>query len=94
VKAVVQACREGWRKYLDDPSAGNQRMHELNSEMDLDTFKQAADTQKPLIETEETRANGLGTMTLERWKTLAQQLVELKVIDNAPPAEACFVNLK
>jgi hypothetical protein len=31
-------------------------------------------------------------MTLERWKTLGQQLVDLKVIENAPPAEACFVN--
>jgi len=91
VKKVVTACRTGWRAYLDDPSAANAEMGALNKEMDARTFAQAAEAQKPLIETDETRKNGLGTMTLSRWKTLGQQLVDLKVIDKAPPAEECFV---
>ena len=49
---------------------------------------------KLLIETEQTKRDGLGTMTSERWQTLAKQLVELKVIDRAPPAEECFVPIK
>ena len=49
---------------------------------------------RPLIETAETLKNGLGSMTAERWETLGQQLVDLKVIEVAPPPEECYVNLK
>jgi NitT/TauT family transport system substrate-binding protein len=94
VNKMTEACRAGWRAYLDDPSAANKVMHELNHDMDLKTFEDAAGAQKRLIQNEFTLKHGLGTMTLERWKTLAQQLVDLKVIDKAPPAEECFVNPK
>ena len=90
VKAIVEACREGWRQYLDDPSAANAAMGKLNTEMDADTFKQAAAAQKPLIETGSTP---VGSMSADRWSQLAQQLVQLKVIDAAPPAEQCFVDV-
>lgn len=86
VKAMVDACREGWGKYLVDPTATNAHMLTLNKEMD----PESATAQKPLIETDETKTSGLGTMTLERWNTLAQQLVALKVISKAPPAQDCF----
>ena len=93
-KALVAACREGWRTYLNDPTAANQQMHQLNPEMEAETFKAAAEAQGPLIETSETLANGLGSMTIERWKTLGEQLADLKVIAFAPPPQECFVNLK
>jgi len=93
-RAMVAACREGWRAYLDDAAAANQHMHQLNTEMDSETFKAAAEAQRPLIETADTVTNGLGSMTAERWKTLGQQLADLKVIASAPPPEECFVNLK
>src|SRR5665213_1905417 len=94
VNKMVAACHAGWQEYLDSPSAANKVMHELNHDMDLKTFEDAADAQKRLIQNEFTLKNGLGVMTLARWKTLAQQLVDLKVMDKAPPAEACFVNPK
>jgi NitT/TauT family transport system substrate-binding protein len=90
VKAIVQACREGWRQYLDDPSAANAAMGKLNTEMDADTFKQAAAAQKPLIEVKPTP---IGSMSAERWSQLAQQLLQLKVIDAAPPVDQCFVDV-
>jgi len=89
VKAIVETCREGWRQYLDDPSAANAAMEKRNTEMDPETFKQAAAAQKPLIDT---GSAPLGTMTAERWNQLAQQLVQLKVIDTALPAEQCYVD--
>jgi NitT/TauT family transport system substrate-binding protein len=94
VKKMVSACRQGWRAYLDDPAVANQSMGKLNKEMDAQTFTDAAAKQKQFIETDETRQNGLGSMTLERWKTLIQQLVDLKDVDKAPKAEECFVNIK
>lgn len=93
VRAMVEATREGWRAYLDDPSKTNAVMHALNPGMDAETFAAAAEAQKPLIETEETKAIGLGGMTRERWKTLGDQLVELDVVSRAPAPEECFFNV-
>ena len=80
VKAFVRAAREGWKAYLADPKATNAVMGKLNTAMDAETFAAAAEAQKPLIETAQTRVSGLGSMTKERWETLGKQLVELGVI--------------
>ncbi len=85
VKAMVAAVREGWRTYLDNPKPGNERMRELNPTMELATFAEGAEAQKPLIDTDV-----LGKMTKERWETLAQQLKELGDIPQVPPVEECF----
>lgn len=88
VRAFVQAVREGWSAYLEDPKPANAVMGKLNTSMDAQTFAAVAEAQKPLIENEETRAKGLGIMSRERWETLSRQLVELGVIEQAPPVEA------
>ena len=92
VRGMAEACRAGWRAYLDDPAPTNKAMHDLNPDMDLDTFAQGAAAQKSLIENDESKKLGLGAMTAERWTTLAQQLVSLGVIKNVPPAHQCFVD--
>jgi NitT/TauT family transport system substrate-binding protein len=93
VKSMVAAAREGLRVYLDNPQPTNLRMQQLNPTMALDLFAETADVQKPLIETEETRSNGLGVMTKERWETLIMQLKNLGDIESPPPAEDCFRSL-
>ena len=93
VKAMVAAVREGWRAYLDDPKPTNEKMHQLNPSMDLDTFAEVAEAQKPFIEDDETRKNGLGTMTKARWETLIGQLKDLGYIPTAIPADECFRDL-
>jgi len=85
VKAMVTAVREGWKAYLDSPQAANVRMQSLNPSMELSTFNEVADAQKPLIQGAE-----LGSMTKERWETLAQQLRELGDIAKVPPVEEYF----
>jgi NitT/TauT family transport system substrate-binding protein len=93
VKALVTASRDGWRGYLDHPEKTNAAMLKLNKEADAQTFAAMAEAQKPLIETAQTKQVGLGTMTAERWTTLAQQLVDLGVIKNAPAASECFADV-
>jgi NitT/TauT family transport system substrate-binding protein len=88
VKAMVAAVREGWRTYLDNPQPVNARMQALNPTMDLATFNEAAEAQRPLIEAVE-----LGRMTKERWETLAQQLKELGDIAKTPPVEEYYRSL-
>ena len=93
VTAMVAAVREGLRMYLDDPKPTNERMQAMNPSMSLAIFEEAAEAQKPLIETAETRRNGLGTMTTERWANLIAQLKDLGDIPSAIPADQCFRNL-
>jgi NitT/TauT family transport system substrate-binding protein len=89
---MVSAVREGWQSYLNDPTAANDLMRSANKTMDPRTFAESAAAQRPLIETNEAKRLGLGVMTTERWATLGQQLLDLKVIEKAPPAEECFVD--
>lgn len=87
VKRFVTASREGWQKYLDDPAPANAVMARLNTSMDAQTFADAAAAQKPLIANDETKARGLGSMTKKRWEDLAKQLVDLGVLEKAPPID-------
>ncbi|CAN5605250.1 ABC transporter substrate-binding protein [soil metagenome] len=93
VEKMAAALREGWRAYLDDSKPANEVMAKLNTAMDPETFTSTADAQKELIESQETEKSGLGSMTVDRWKELIDQLVELKIVeqDKAPIPNRCFV---
>lgn len=90
VKRFVKATQEGWRNYLQNPSLANKKMSSLNPTMDPETFQQGAKAQIPLIETAETKKFGLGYQSIERWKELASQLLELKVVKTTFPPETYF----
>lgn len=89
---LVAALREGWTAYLANPAPANEVMARLNPSMDLATFADAAAAQRPLLESAETHAHGLGAMRLERWQTLAAQLLDLGIVERPVAPEACFVN--
>lgn len=91
VRAMVLAVRDGWKSYLDDPSSTNEAMAKLNPTMDLATFKESAEAQKPLILTESPDGSDLGVMSLPRWETLVSQLVDLKIIEQPIAAAECFL---
>ena len=93
VKSLVDSVRAGWREYLDKPQAANKKMSELNKSMELAIMEKGAETQKALIETPETAKAGLGSMTIERWSQLADQLMDLKLITKKPAPEQMFTNL-
>ncbi len=93
VKLMIDAVREGWQAYLTNPAKANEYMGRLNPTMDAQTFKDSAAAQKPLIESADTKRLGLGAMTLDRWQTLVQQIVELRVIDKPVDAQASFLDL-
>ncbi len=94
VKKMVAAVAGGWRSYVDEPTKTNEAMMKLNPTMDAETFKASAEAQKPLIETDETKLAGLGVMTEARWKTLIEQLADLKVIDKPIDAKPCFFDVR
>jgi NitT/TauT family transport system substrate-binding protein len=92
-RAFVGALRDGWQAYLDDPEPANKAMARLNTAMDLAAFGEAANMQRDLIESPDTRTLGLGSMNDRRWSQLSQQLVDLGIIDVPVAAQDCFVNL-
>jgi NitT/TauT family transport system substrate-binding protein len=91
VGAFVAATAEGWKSYLADPRPTNQLLARLNPSMDAATLEAAVEAEKPLIATEQTKQLGLGSMSAERWATLAQQLEDLKLIARAPQPSELFV---
>jgi NitT/TauT family transport system substrate-binding protein len=90
VTSMVNAVRAGWEAYLTDSGPANEYMGKLNPTMDTQTFNDSAQAQKPLIRSADTAKYGVGAMTRERWHTLVEQLVELKLIDQAVAPESCF----
>ncbi|MFO0760333.1 MAG: ABC transporter substrate-binding protein [Byssovorax sp.] len=94
VRAFRRAALAGWRAYLDDPTATNAVIARLNPALAPGSLPEVAATQRPLIETAETRAKGLGAMSKERWAQTAAQLVELNVLDRAPSIDDMLVAIE
>ena len=92
-RRMVLAAREGWLSYLVEPAKCNALMQSMNRTMDARTFDESAAAQEMLISTHEVVQHGVGVMTKERWETLVQQLLDLKVIEKAPKAEECFADV-
>lgn len=94
VRAFRRASLLGWRAYLDDPGPGNAVIAKQNPSFNADMLREVAAVQRPLIETEETKKKGLGTMSRERWEAMGKQLVDLGLIDRAPPVDDYLVPLE
>ena len=93
VKSFVLASREGWRDYLDHPQATNALLNKLNPALDAGTLDAAAAAQRALIENADSQRAGLGSMQSARWQTLADQLLELKILEKPAKASDLFVDL-
>jgi NitT/TauT family transport system substrate-binding protein len=91
VKRMVDSVRSGWNDYLQEPARTNSVMQELNKAMSAQTFAQSAQAQQALVKTG--NAQRIGEMTVERWQTLADQLLDINVIQQQVPAIELFLNL-
>ncbi|MDG2045720.1 MAG: ABC transporter substrate-binding protein [Halioglobus sp.] len=92
IKAMIAAVRSGWNNYLEKPAHTNSAMQALNKAMSAETFGQSAQAQKELIRTKTTAH--IGEMTLARWQTLGDQLLDLKIIQNPVSAKDLFIDLE
>ncbi len=87
VEKMVAASVRGWQRYIESPEEANRRIHEVNPEMDLDILAFGAEAIRPLVRNDDSQQQGIGTMSAERWNTLADQLIEtgqLKPADAQP----------
>ena len=91
VQKFVTASVQGWQQYLADPAKVNAELTRLNPAMSPDQVKFSIDTLKEghFIEGAGTPDSHLGHFADERWRTIYQQLVDLKVIPHAiDPSQA------
>ena len=88
---MVAAVRRGWNDYLERPEDTNSAMQALNKAMSSDTFEHSAQAQQLLIKTDTT--TDIGEMSLARWQTLGDQLLDLKIIQKPVQAKNLFIAL-
>ena len=85
VRKFVAASIRGWQTYLQNPEPTNRYINRVNPKMDLGTLSYGAEALRPLCLDGLSGPEELGTMTPQRWQTLAEQLVEIEMIK---PGEA------
>jgi NitT/TauT family transport system substrate-binding protein len=83
-RRMVAACVEGWQQYLRDPAKTNEYILKQNQQgMTKEALDYGAVAMKELCLPAGMSESDLGIMTAERWSTLFQQMVDLKLIDPA-----------
>ena len=87
---MVEACRAGWRAYLNDPKPVNIEMAALNSGMSVEAMNRGAEIQRSLIENAETDRLGLGGMRAQRWELTLDQLESMGRVKQRPAVESLF----
>jgi NitT/TauT family transport system substrate-binding protein len=83
---MARACQRGWEQYLKDPSETNKLIADLNKEMSIEILEFGATELAALCDTGD---SPLGSMTADRWKTLAQQMHEAEML-KSPNANGAF----
>ncbi len=92
VRQFVRATRTGWQNYLQDPSQGNAAIMAANDHgMTSEALAFGSQGLRSLAIPENFAADDLGTMTLQRWETLVQQMAQLQLVDpTTVQAKDCF----
>ncbi|MCM3785653.1 ABC transporter substrate-binding protein [Neobacillus mesonae] len=80
VKSFLEASIKGWNYYKDNYEEMNEVLKERNPDLTLEGMKYGAEQEIPLIFTEETEANGLLSMTEERWTSLQEDMYSLGLL--------------
>ncbi|MFU7561787.1 ABC transporter substrate-binding protein [Roseiconus sp. JC912] len=92
VQTFVDATREGWKRYLTDGAKGNKLILSINEQgMTEEALQFGAESMVDLAMPNDASIDTVGSMTSERWQTLYEQLVELKVVESDKvKADECF----
>ena len=83
VGRFVRASIRGWRTYLSDPADAHTAIAKLNPALSPEwmQFSWQAMRDGHFVAGDDPSGAGLGQMTADRWSTMYNQLLDLKVID-------------
>jgi len=92
VQRFVRASLEGWKSYLAEPAPGLTLLKVARPEATDDWNKYSVDLIKSLklVDGGDAQQQGIGIMTDERWKKLADMLVEVGVIKPTTDWKAAY----
>lgn len=83
VRRMVTASAEGWQQYLRDPAKTNEYILSQNQQgMTREALDYGVEALRALCLPNGMEESKLGSMSVERWQSLYQQMVELKLIDS------------
>ncbi len=88
VEKMKQASIKGWLSYLKSPKATNKHIEKINPS-NKGTLNASTEAMLELMSKQD---EAFGKMSLQRWKTLAQQMQEIKLIKNIVATEWDFID--
>jgi NitT/TauT family transport system substrate-binding protein len=90
----VAATQEGWKRYLKNPAAYEDALQAGNKDLKPDYMKWGAkQVGRYVLGTDGvTTKNSIGYMTDERWKAMADQLLQVGVLKKAADWKAAFTS--
>jgi len=92
VRAFVEASIKGWDYYKDHYAEVNPFIQEYNPDLPLDALEYGATAQMDFVYGGDAAAGGVGIMTEERWRTLADQMLEIGMLKEDPDVTKAFTN--
>jgi NitT/TauT family transport system substrate-binding protein len=92
VQQFVAATKKGWQKYVTEPSAGNESILAANQHgMTSGALDYGSKALIELARPDDMPLEEVGKMTSDRWKSLVDQMVEMKLIKpDTVKFEECF----
>jgi NitT/TauT family transport system substrate-binding protein len=92
VAAFTRATLEGWKAYMQDPSAGNALIKKTNTNMDDGqiNFGLKKIREVKAIESGDAATMGIGVMTPERWKKTRDFLVSANLLKDTTDTTQCM----
>jgi len=94
VKEFVQAAQKGWQAMLkpENQKALSDEIAKRNEQEDAGSVKFALDKLSDVMLNDDTKTNGFGHMTDERWTTLMNQMVDTKVLKGPVDLKGLYTN--
>ncbi|MBE3553803.1 MAG: ABC transporter substrate-binding protein [Thermicanus sp.] len=92
VKAFVEASIKGWEYYKDHYEEINQFIQEKNPDISLEAMKYGAEKQMDFVYGGDAKEASVGIMSEERWNTLMDQMIEIKLLDQKEEVSKVFTN--
>ncbi|MDR6710973.1 NitT/TauT family transport system substrate-binding protein [Pseudomonas hunanensis] len=92
VAGFVRASLEGWRRYLENPAAGNALIKRDNPNMSDELLAWGVSTLKQyhLVTGGDAATQGIGTMTDARWQATRDFMVEAGLLGAAAPWQKAY----
>jgi len=92
VRAFVEASIRGWDYYKDHYEEVNPFLQEYNPDLSMEAMEYGATAQMDFVYGGDAAEGGVGIMTEERWRTLAEQMMEIGMLEKEVNVNDVFTN--